>query len=48
LHDTDPSGWWILISLVPLLGIIVLLVFMILDSSPSENRHGPSPKAALA
>lgn len=28
LHDTDRSGWWQLITLIPLLGIIVLLVFL--------------------
>jgi uncharacterized membrane protein YhaH (DUF805 family) len=28
LHDTRRSGWWQLIVLVPLLGIIVLLVFL--------------------
>ena len=29
LHDTDRSGWWMLIALVPLIGAIVLLVFMV-------------------
>ncbi len=44
LHDTDRSGWWFLISLIPLVGAIVLLVFMLLDSTPGENRFGPNPK----
>ena len=44
LHDTDRSGWWLLIGLVPLLGAIVLLVFMLLDGTPGDNRHGASPK----
>ena len=48
LHDTDRSGWWILIVLVPLIGWIVLLVFMVLDGTPGDNRFGPSPKAATA
>jgi uncharacterized membrane protein YhaH (DUF805 family) len=48
LHDTDRSGWWLLILLLPLIGLIVFLVFMLLDSQPGENRHGPSPKAAAA
>jgi uncharacterized membrane protein YhaH (DUF805 family) len=48
LHDTDRSGWWLLILLIPLIGAIVFLVFMLLDSQPDENRHGPSPKAAAA
>ena len=44
LHDTDRSGWWLLIGLVPLIGAIVLLVFMLLDGTPCDNRHGASPK----
>ncbi len=46
LHDTDRSGWWMLIALVPIVGIIVLLVFACLDSTPGENRFGPNPKGA--
>ncbi len=45
LHDTDRSGWWLFICLVPIVGFIVLLVFMVSDSQPGENRYGPSPKA---
>jgi uncharacterized membrane protein YhaH (DUF805 family) len=45
LHDTNRSGWWFLIVLVPLIGAIVLLVFFVQDSQPSENQYGPNPKA---
>ena len=48
LHDTDRSGWWIFLSLVPALGIIVLLVFAVLEGSAGENEFGPDPKAELA
>ena len=48
LHDTNRSGWWLLICLVPLIGLIILLVFMLLDSTPGENQYGPNPKAATA
>ena len=48
LHDTDRTGWWILIALVPLIGVIVLLVFALLDSTPGSNRYGPNPKGATA
>lgn len=48
LHDTGRSGWWYLISLVPLAGGIVLLVFTLQDSEPGANKYGPSPKAADA
>ena len=44
LHDTDRSGWWILISLIPLIGAIVLFVFICLDSQPGTNRFGANPK----
>lgn len=46
LHDTGRSGWWILIGLIPVIGTIVLLVFMVLDSQPGDNEYGPNPKAA--
>lgn len=46
LHDTGRSGWWLLISLVPLVGAIILLVFMVTDSTPGENQFGANPKTA--
>jgi uncharacterized membrane protein YhaH (DUF805 family) len=45
LHDTGRSGWWVLIALIPLLGAIVLLVFMVLDGNRGNNEYGPDPKA---
>ena len=48
LHDTDRSGWWILIALIPLVGAIVLLVFLILKGNEGDNRFGPDPKAETA
>jgi uncharacterized membrane protein YhaH (DUF805 family) len=39
LHDTNRSGWWYLICLVPLIGGIVLLVFMASDSTPGTNQY---------
>jgi uncharacterized membrane protein YhaH (DUF805 family) len=47
LHDTDKSGWWILIGLIPIIGAIVLLVFLLSDSTPGANQYGPSPKEAV-
>ena len=46
LHDTDRSGWWVLISLVPFIGWLVLLVFTVQESTPGSNRYGPNPKSA--
>ena len=48
LHDTGRSGWWLLISFIPLIGIIVLLVFMVMDSHAEENQYGPNPKGVEA
>lgn len=45
LHDTDRSGWWLLIALVPFVGGIVLLVFMVLEGTNGANRFGPDPLA---
>lgn len=45
LHDTGRTGWWILVVLIPLIGVIVLLIFMALDSNAEENEYGPNPKA---
>ena len=45
LHDTDRSGWWQLISFIPLIGHIVLIVFLVQDSRP--NRYGQPANARL-
>ncbi len=45
LHDTDRSGWWLLILLVPIVGAIVFLVFMATPGGEMANRFGASPKA---
>ncbi len=47
LHDTDRSGWWLLISLVPLIGGIVLLVFLCLEGTRGSNKFGADPKAGV-
>ena len=36
LHDTDRTAWWLLLSLVPLVGTIVLIVFLVQKSSQPE------------
>ena len=42
LHDTGRTGWWVLIALIPFIGSIVLLVFMLLPSE-GPNKHGTGP-----
>lgn len=44
LHDTGRSGWWLLLCLIPLIGSIVLLVFMVTEGQKGENKWGDDPK----
>jgi uncharacterized membrane protein YhaH (DUF805 family) len=48
LHDTGKSGWWLLMTLIPFVGPIIVLVFLATDGFPGENQYGPNPKAAGA
>src|SRR4051812_18383749 len=43
LHDTDRSGWWLLLGIVPF-GGLVLLVFFCMEGTPGPNSHGADPK----
>jgi len=43
-HDQDKSGWFVLISLIPFVGGIIVLVFMCLEGTKGPNRFGPDPK----
>lgn len=47
LHDTGRSGWYLLISLIPLVGTIILIVWLATEGSPQPNQYGESPKAAM-
>ncbi len=48
LHDTNKSGWFMLIALIPLIGSIILLVFLCTDSDRGENQYGLNPKDPVA
>jgi uncharacterized membrane protein YhaH (DUF805 family) len=45
LHDLDKSGLWLLLLLIPFIGVIVLLVFWTVEGTRGENRFGPDPLA---
>lgn len=47
LHDTDRSGWWMLIGFIPVIGIIVLIVFFVQTGTDGPNRFGPPPAQGL-
>jgi uncharacterized membrane protein YhaH (DUF805 family) len=44
LHDTDKSGWYILMTLIPFVGGIILLVALATEGTFGPNRYGPDPK----
>ena len=44
MHDINKSGWWVLISLIPIIGGIWFLILCLMDSKPGENAYGPNPK----
>lgn len=46
-HDQDRSGWFILLNLIPYIGWLIVLVFMLIDGTLGDNKFGPSPKKAL-
>lgn len=44
LHDTGRSGWWLTLVFLPIIGVIVLLVWICTDSEEASNQHGDNPK----
>lgn len=45
LHDTGRSAWWLLITLIPIIGGIWFFVLLLLDGDKGENKYGADPKA---
>ena len=48
LHDTGRSGMWMLLGLVPVVGTLALVYFLVQDSEPGDNEYGPNPKGVDA
>ncbi len=45
LHDTRRSGWWLLVSLIPVVGGLILFILLYcVDSEPGDNMYGENPK----
>lgn len=44
LHDSDKSGWMILISFIPFIGGIWLLILLVTEGTSGSNQYGPDPK----
>ena len=43
LHDRDKSGWFMLISFIPILGAIFLIVMLAEKGTPGKNKFGEYP-----
>lgn len=43
LHDIGKSGWFILISLIPVVGWILIIIWLVKESDPTPNMYGPVP-----
>ncbi|OAM53042.1 hypothetical protein A7981_06365 [Methylovorus sp. MM2] len=43
LHDTNRSGWWLLLGLIPIIGWIILIVFMATEGESTDNEYGSVP-----
>jgi uncharacterized membrane protein YhaH (DUF805 family) len=41
LHDTDRSGWWILLAFVPLANFLLMLYLLLAPGTSGPNRFGP-------
>lgn len=48
LHDTDRSGWWVLIGLIPVAGWLVLIYWYTQPGTAGANRFGTDPKVESA
>ena len=44
LHDVGKSGWFLLILLIPIIGIIWILILLCKDGEPGTNKYGENPK----
>lgn len=47
LHDINKSGWWQLLSFIPIIGWIWLIVLLATSGDAANNRFGPNPKGAI-
>lgn len=45
LHDVDRSGWWQLIGLIPIIGVIILIVWCAAKGDTESNQFGAAPVA---
>jgi uncharacterized membrane protein YhaH (DUF805 family) len=44
IHDVGKSGWMILVTLIPVIGVVWFYELMLTNSTTDENKYGPNPK----
>lgn len=44
LHDTNRSGWYILLNLIPVIGNIIFLILLLERGGQESNNYGPVPQ----
>lgn len=42
-HDTNKSGWMVLLVLIPYVGFIIVLILLALEGTKGDNQYGPEP-----
>jgi uncharacterized membrane protein YhaH (DUF805 family) len=47
LHDLDKSGWWQLLWIVPIIGWIIMIIWLVKRGTPGPNRFGPDPLGSM-
>jgi len=45
MHDVGKSGWFVLLSFIPVIGTVWLLALCITEGNAKRNEYGPNPKA---
>jgi uncharacterized membrane protein YhaH (DUF805 family) len=47
LHDINKSGWWQLLNLIPIIGWIILIVWLIRQGEAGANQYGADPRETV-
>ena len=47
LQDIGKSGWFVLVGLIPLVGVLILIYFYVQDSQPVKTNMVPTPRIIL-
>lgn len=48
MHDLGKSGWWVLIVLIPILGVLIMIYWFVQRGTEGANDYGPDPLAGIA